>query len=105
LRKAVATLLAATLGATAATGCFPDNPHARHVSYVVEVASMVAGGVILASFHPAGDCDAHDHVCMTHADEAQAVGLTLLLGGLAGAVATLVSADDAQQKSNITITH
>jgi len=106
LRKAVATLLAATLAATAVPGCFPDNPHARHVSYVVEVSAMLAGGILLAAVHPAADCDQHDPACTSHADDAQGLGLTLLLGGMAGAVATLVSADNAQaQQSNVTITH
>jgi hypothetical protein len=98
--------MAAMLAATAVPGCFPDNPHARHVSYVVEVSSMLVGGVLLAAFHPAGDCDVMDKACQSHADLAQGVGLTLLLGGLAGAVATLVTADDAQAKqSNVIITH
>jgi hypothetical protein len=106
LRKAVATLLAVSLAASAGTGCFPDNPRARHISYVVEVSSMLAGGVLLAAVHPAGDCDQMDQACISHADLAQGTGLILLFGGLAGAVATLVTADDAQAKqTNVIITH
>ena len=98
--------MAAMLAATAVPGCFPDNPHARHISYVVEVSSMLIGGVLLAAVHPAGDCDQTDKTCISHADLAQGLGLTLLLGGLAGAVGTLVTADDAQAKqTNVTITH
>jgi hypothetical protein len=47
-----------------------------------------------------------DQACISHADLAQGTGLILLFGGLAGAVATLVTADDAQAKqSNVIITH
>ena len=67
---------------------------------------MAAGVIILALTHPSADCDPFDKPCIAHSDEGQAIGLTLLFGGLAGAVVTIVSAEDAaQKKSNVTITH
>ncbi len=77
--------------------CFPDNPRARHISYAAEITAMVAGAVVLAVVPPPGDCFADDKVCRSHRQDGEAIGLTLLFGGVIGVVTTLVSAQDAQK--------
>jgi hypothetical protein len=78
-------------------GCFPDNARARHISYAAEVSAMVAGGLVLAIVPPPGDCFIDEKECRSHREDGEAIGLTLLFGGVIGVVTTLVSAQDAQQ--------
>jgi hypothetical protein len=90
--------MAATLMG-ALPGCFPDDARARHIAYASEAGAIAAGIVVLAVVHPAGDCDVHDQTCVAHGNEAEAIGLTLLFGGLAAAVVTLLSSEDTQRKA------
>jgi hypothetical protein len=83
------------------TGCFPDNPRARHISYAAELGTMVAGGIVLAVVPPPGDCFADEKTCRSHREDAEAIGLTLLFGGVIAVVTTLVSAQDAQKPAPI----
>ena len=94
LRWAAAIALASVLGA-----CFPDNERARHIAYATEGGAIVAGLLLLAFVHPPGDCYHDDLTCRSHGNEAEAGGLFLLFGGLAGGVVTLLSAEDGDRKT------
>jgi hypothetical protein len=96
MRHAASLVIFAVVAASVpAPACFPDNPRARRVSYVVEGATIAAGLVVLALTKAPSQCDRRDVTCMDRAERGEAVGLVLVFGGLIGAVVTAVTAAPA----------
>jgi hypothetical protein len=92
--------VAATL-AGAVAGCFPDDARARHIAYASEAGAIAAGVLVLALVRPAGDCDVHDQPCIDRGNTREAIGLTLLFGGIGAGLVTLLASEDTQRKTTI----
>lgn len=88
-------------------GCFPHNPKHRQYAMYAEGAALVAGIAISAVANTGADCDARDMPgpnveddCRSKAKILGTIGMTLILGGMLGFIATISTAEDAEQKAN-----
>jgi hypothetical protein len=97
-RAAVALLLCFTL-----VGCFPYNKRHRSYAKAGEATSILAGIGISAFSKTGADCDAmsmagiDNSSCRTKAQALGTVGLTLILAGMLGFVATTSTAVDDRE--------
>ncbi len=93
--RAVAVLLSLSL-----LGCFPHDPHARAISQYSEGGAVLLGIGILALAGTQADCDAMHTTampsssCNSKATLLSDIGLSLLVGGLIGFIATVATAED-----------
>jgi hypothetical protein len=101
MKAAVALLCSVTVLA----GCFPNNPQHRTYAKYAEAAALVAGIAVSAFANTGADCDQMempgpnvDNDCRSHAQWLGTLGLTLILGGLLGFVATIATAEDVELK-------
>jgi hypothetical protein len=108
MRAAVALLL--TLTVTVA-GCFPHDPHKRTIAKVAEGGALVTGIAISAFANTGADCDANNNMpgqdpsdCRTTARWLSTLGVTLILAGLLGFVATVSTAEDEDKTAPKTTT-
>jgi hypothetical protein len=94
IRAAVALLVSVSL-----LGCFPHNARHRTYAQLGEGAAILAGIAISAFANTAADCDQmggpgmDDSGCKSTAKWASTAGVTLILGGLLGFVATVSTAE------------
>ena len=99
IRAAVALVVSDSL-----LGCFPHNARRRTYAQIGEGTAIVAGIAISAFSNTAADCDQmagpgiDDSGCKSSARWASTAGVTLILAGLLGFVATVSTAEDAQQQ-------
>lgn len=104
IRAAVALLVSVSL-----LGCFPHNARHRTYAQLGEGAAILAGIAISAFANTAADCDQmggpgmDDSGCKSTAKWASTAGVTLILGGLLGFVATVSTAEDNQKPKPIEI--
>ncbi len=104
MKAAVALLLSFSM-----LGCFPNNPRARTIAKWVEGGAVVSGIAISAIANTGADCDADPNPgpndpmddCRTTAKWLSTLGVTLILGGLLGFVATISTAEDAELQKKI----
>ena len=94
--RAVAVLTSLSL-----LGCFPHDPHARTIAQYSEGAAVLLGIGVLGIAGTAADCDARnqaiampDTSCRNKATVLSDIGLSLLIGGLIGFIATVSTAED-----------
>jgi hypothetical protein len=97
IRAAVALLVSISL-----LGCFPHNPRARTYAQIGE-GTAVLGGIAISAFAQTGaDCDDMKMVgvdnsdCRTKAKWLSTIGVTLIVAGLLGFVATVSTAEEAE---------
>jgi hypothetical protein len=89
--RVVASLLCVTLLAA----CFPENPKARTIAKISEGGAVLAGIAILAVANSGADCDAHgqpgvpDSNCQSSSGTASTIGLSMIVVGLLGFIATV----------------
>lgn len=89
--RVVASLLCVTVLAA----CFPENPKARTIAKVSEGGVVLAGIAVLAIANSGADCDAHgtpgipDSNCQSSSGTASTIGLSLIVVGLLGFIATV----------------
>ncbi len=104
IRAAVALLVSVSL-----LGCFPHNKQHRTYAQLGEGAAILAGIAISAFANTAADCDrmtapgVDDSGCKSSAKWASTAGVTLILGGLLGFVATVSTAEDDEKPKPIEI--
>jgi hypothetical protein len=86
-------------------GCFPNNPQHRTYAKYAEGAALIAGIAVSAFANTGADCDQMDmpgpnveNDCRSNARWLGTLGLTLILGGLLGFVATIATAEDVELK-------
>ena len=93
--RAVALLTSLSL-----LGCFPHDPHARSIAKYSEGGAILLGIGVLALAGTGADCDANqsaampDSSCHTKATVLSDIGLSLLIGGLVGFIATVSTAEE-----------
>ena len=92
-------------------GCFPHDPHKRTIAKVAEGGSLLTGIAISALANTGADCDANNSMpgqdpssCRSTAKILSTIGVTLILAGLLGFVATVSTAEDEDKTSTKTIT-
>lgn len=79
-------------------GCFPHNPRARTISELAEGAVILGGIAVLAVSNAGADCEARglpgvpDSNCKGTSDLATTAGLSMLIVGLVGFIATISTA-------------
>ena len=97
--RVVASLVAVAVLA----GCFPENPRARTFAKYGEGASVLAGVIVLAVANSSADCEARgqpgvpDSNCRSTSSTATAVGLTAIIVGLVGFIATISTTPDEKK--------
>ena len=108
MRAAVALLLTLTM---TVAGCFPHDPHKRTIAKIAEGGSLVTGIAISAFANTGADCDTNNTMpghdpsdCRTTAKWLSTLGVTLILAGLLGFVATVSTAEDEDKTSATTTT-
>jgi hypothetical protein len=105
MKSAAVALLASSL----LLGCFPHNPRARTYAKIGEGTAILAGIAISAFANTAADCDQmsrpgiDDSGCKSGAQWASTAGVTLILGGLLGFVATVSTAEEAAKPKPVEI--
>ncbi|HSD88583.1 MAG TPA: hypothetical protein VLB44_13740 [Kofleriaceae bacterium] len=105
VRAAVALLVSV---AVMSAGCFPHNAARRQQAKYAEGASLVAGILVSALSNTGADCDSmamqgiDPTSCRTKAKVLGTVGLTLILAGLLGFVATVSTAEDDNDAKPVT---
>jgi hypothetical protein len=79
--------------------CFPHNKKARRTAYVVESATLLSGFGVLALASPGADCmrGPTGDDCRSTANTVSAIGVALLLAGVAGLVTTVSTAEEAAE--------
>jgi hypothetical protein len=92
-------------------GCFPHDPHKRTIAKIAEGGSLVTGIAISAFANTGADCDTNNTMpghdpsdCRTTAKWLSTLGVTLILAGLLGFVATVSTAEDEDKTSATTTT-
>lgn len=97
IRPAVALLLSVSM-----LGCFPHNARHRTYAKYAEGGALVGGIVISAVGNTGADCDQMDMrggtSCRSNAQILSTIGVTLILAGLLGFVATVSTAEDDDAK-------
>jgi hypothetical protein len=90
-------------------GCFPENPRARTFAKYGEGAAVVAGVIVLAVANSGADCDAlgqpgvPDSNCRKSSTTATSIGLSAILVGLVGFIATIsTTPDDKRPTTTVT---
>jgi hypothetical protein len=108
MRAAVALLLTMTM---TVAGCFPHDPHKRTIAKLAEGGALVGGIAISAFANTGADCDNNANMpgsdpsdCRTTAKWLSTLGVTLILVGLLGFVATVSTAEDEDKTSAKAIT-
>lgn len=107
MRAAVAFLLTVTM---TLAGCFPHDPHKRTIAKVTEGGALVAGIAISAFANTGADCDSMNKPgqdpssCRSKAQVLSTIGVSLILAGLLGFVATVSTAEDEDKTSATTTT-
>lgn len=108
MRAAVALLLTMTM---TVAGCFPHDPHKRTIAKLAEGGALVGGIAISAFANTGADCDNNANMpgsdpsdCRTTAKWLSTLGVTLILAGLLGFVATVSTAEDEDKTSPKAIT-
>lgn len=98
MRAAVAFLLTVTM---TLAGCFPHDPHKQTIAKVSEGGALIAGIAISAFANTNADCDAMNKStganlddCKSKAQILSTIGVSLILAGLLGFVATISTAED-----------
>lgn len=107
MKAVVASLLVLSL-----TACFPNSAKHRTYAKLGEGAAIAAGIGILYATNSGADCDEMRNVadetsssCRTNASILGGIGLGLILGGLAGFIATVsTSPDDKPEQPANTLT-
>jgi hypothetical protein len=95
IRAAVALLVSLTL-----ISCFPHNPRARTFAKIGEGTALLAGIAVAAFSGTGADCDemvqpgTDTSSCKNKATILSAIGVTLIVAGLLGFVATVSTAQD-----------
>jgi hypothetical protein len=94
MRAAVALLVSVSM-----LGCFPHSERRRTYAKLAEGGALVGGIVISAVGNTGADCDAMavngvESNCKSNAQILSTVGVTLILAGLLGFVATVSTAED-----------
>ena len=104
IRPAVALLLTFSL-----LGCFPNNPRHRTYAKIGEGTAIIAGIAISALASTGADCDEmqvpgmSDEDCKSKAKILSTIGVTLIVAGLLGFVATVSTAEEADKPKAIEI--
>lgn len=103
MKAAVALLLSFAM-----FGCFPHNPKHRTYAKYAEGAALVSGIAISAFANTGADCDEMvmpgpnvDNNCRQSAKWLSTAGVTLILAGLLGFVATISTAEDLEVQQQI----
>jgi hypothetical protein len=107
MRAAVAFLPTVTM---TLAGCFPHDPHKRTIAKVSEGGALIAGIAISALANTGADCDTMNKDpgqspadCRSKAQILSTIGVSLILAGLLGFVATVSTAED-EDKTSATVT-
>jgi len=104
IRPAVALLLSFSL-----LGCFPNNARHRTYAKIGEGTAIVAGIAISAFGNTSADCDEmqapgiDNSDCKNKAKWLSTIGVTLIVAGLLGFVATVSTAEEADKPKPIEI--
>lgn len=80
-------------------GCFPNDPYASRIAKISEGGAVLLGIGFLALAKTQADCDADsnkDMDCNSSGTTLQTVGLSLLIAGLVGFIATVSVEEDAK---------
>ena len=92
-------------------GCFPHDPHKRTIAKFAEGGALVGGIAISAFANTGADCDNNANMpgqdpsnCRSTAKWLSTLGVTLILAGLLGFVATVSTAEDEDKTSAKTTT-
>ncbi|HUS29765.1 MAG TPA: hypothetical protein VMZ53_14775 [Kofleriaceae bacterium] len=108
MRAAVALLLTMTM---TLAGCFPHDPHKRTIAKLAEGGALVGGIAISAFANTGADCDNNANMpgqdpsnCRSTAKWLSTLGVTLILAGLLGFVATVSTAEDEDKTTATTTT-
>lgn len=95
----------ALLVSIAMFGCFPHNAKHRRYAKIAEGTAVVAGIAISAIANTGADCDERimpgpniEDNCRTKAKWASTLGVSLILAGMLGFVATVSSAEEEEVK-------
>jgi len=97
MRAAVSILCMLSL-----TACFPHNARHRTIAQIVEGGVLAGGVAILAVSNTGADCDQMVGLgmpkadCQSRANLASGVGLSMVLAGLVGFMATVSTAAEDQ---------
>jgi len=84
-----------------AAGCFPNDPYASRIAKISEGGAALLGIGLLALAKTQADCDADsnkDMGCNSTGTTLQTAGLSLLIIGIVGFVATVSVEEDAKPK-------
>lgn len=88
-------------------GCFPHDAGKRRIAKIAEGGSLVTGIAISAFANTGADCDEMamagvETSCRTNAKILSTIGVTLILAGLIGFIATVSTAEDEDKTSAVT---
>lgn len=84
-------------------GCFPNDPYASRIAKISEGGAALLGIGFLGLAKTQADCDANsdkDMGCNSTGSTLQTVGLSLLIVGIVGFIATVSVEEDAKPKKN-----
>jgi len=107
MRAAVALLVTLTMSTAA---CFPHNEQHRTYAKLGEGGALVAGIILSGIANTGADCDEKRAPgtelkdCHSNANILSTVGVTLILAGLLGFVATVSTAEDEDKTSTKVLT-